>query len=375
MATQPQPQPQERGSWTSASAAAADKACPGRHNAQKGIAQTQSSDATFGDEIHEALAKQDPSKLDAQQRDIYESCRSIESKVVQEYLGVSSQDFEKAAPLRHHRWWIHWRDELQHSGEADTVYRKGTKAVIIDYKTLTGDVAGSSRNIQLRDLAVLYFHNTPMLEEVATVLIQPLVTHKPELCIYKREDLSRAGKEMHDRVVASNAPSAQRIPGEMQCKFCRAATSGTCSEYTKWSGVLVIPDPGLLDIPFANWTPEQCAVFLSRKPVAQKFLDDAYEAMKARIKADPKAIPGFELTQGDRMNTYTNLQEIYAAFSGAGGSLEQFMACVKLTKGDFKEAVALATGLKGKALDGKMKDIVGENFVEARKEPSITKSK
>jgi hypothetical protein len=121
---------------------------------------------------------------------------------------------------------------LQHSGQLDAVYRKGTKALIIEYKSLAGELPESSRNMQLRDQAVLYDFNCPMLSEVAVAVVQPLVTHSPEICVYTREHLARARDELYARVRASNDPNAPRKAGEAQCKWCRALT--TCHEALKW---------------------------------------------------------------------------------------------------------------------------------------------
>ena len=65
----------ERQVHTSASNASADRKCPGRAIAQRGIPEVKSDDAEHGRAIHEALAKQDPTGLDVDQMDIYESCQ------------------------------------------------------------------------------------------------------------------------------------------------------------------------------------------------------------------------------------------------------------------------------------------------------------
>ena len=61
----------ERRGQTSASNAQADSLCQGRHRAQAGLPDTKSDDSKFGTEIHDALAKDDPSKLKSDQLSIY----------------------------------------------------------------------------------------------------------------------------------------------------------------------------------------------------------------------------------------------------------------------------------------------------------------
>ena len=45
---------------------------------------------------------------------------------------------------------------LQHSGQLDRVHRKGSRALIIECKSLVGDIPESPKNLQLRDQAALF---------------------------------------------------------------------------------------------------------------------------------------------------------------------------------------------------------------------------
>ena len=192
---------QDRGLFTSASNAAADALCAGRHLMQRNLPDKQDESSEHGTAIHDALAKQDPSGLDVDQRDIYDSCTAIEKAIVASVFGAEVLQME-ATPVREKRLWIKWQDaaQNQHSAQLDCSYRKGPKALIIEYKTLTGDVAGSPQNMQLRDQVVLFDHNNPMLAEIYVVVIQPLVTHKPQLAVYKREDIAKSREGLYRRV-------------------------------------------------------------------------------------------------------------------------------------------------------------------------------
>lgn len=374
---------QNRGSWTSASNAASDQKCPGRHLASRDLSEVKTESAEHGTSVHDALAKQDVSGLTIDQQEIYDSCLAIESKVVQQFFGVAEEDAKAAKPVREQRFWIHWKDELRHSGQIDAVYRRGTKALIIEYKTLAGDVQGSPQNKQLRDQACLLNHNQSLLAEIGTVVIQPLVTHSPQICIYKPEDVAQATKDMHDRVVASNDPNAKRIPGEFQCRWCKAAAAGVCKEYSTWAGNKIMPTDSaiqptsrpLIETPVAEWTTEMRTRFMDSLPVALKWLEDTKEFLKEKLKADPESIPGYTLKDGQKRETITNPQAIFDSFSAAGGSLVQFMECIKVGKGDLKEQLAKVTSLKGKKLDAKLTEVIGSNSVTTQNEPSIVKRK
>lgn len=373
MNTEPQ---NDRGQFTSASNAAADRKCPGRFLAQRGLAEIESPDAAHGRVIHDALARQSGEGLDPEQYDIYAACLEIELKVVAQFFGISDPEIiANRKPWREKRYWIHWKDELQHSGQVDCAERMKTRALIIEYKTLAGDVPGSPENAQLRDQACLFDHNNPLLTEIGCVVIQPLVTHKPRITVYNREHLMRATKEMHDRVALSNTEGQPRVPGEHQCKFCLAAAHGKCPEYNKWAGALVVNDGSLLDLPVADWSPTHCAAFLDRMAIAQKWLSTAKDAMKERLKASPDSIPGWTLKPGDKRETIINIQEVFNRFSEIGGSLTQFMEIVGVGKGDLKKAIATVTKAKGKTLDAELKSVIGKDVEVKECAPELARVK
>lgn len=362
----------KRGKWTSASNAQADLLCEGRHLAQLGIADIASSAAEHGNQVHEALKKQDPAGLTTEQEESYEACNAITLKLIGQYYPDAAGII--APPVRERRLWIKWADGLYHSGQADFAQIIGWRGLIVDYKSLRGDVLESPSNLQLRDLAVLLKQNVPELKEVGVAVVQPLVTHSPEICNYTEADLLRARDELYMRVYKSNQPNAKRTPGEVQCKWCRAKSN--CAPYNQFAGKMVINEPSLLvDIPVANWTPSMRASFLERLPLAQKWLDDCKAEMKRLLKENPAAVPGYALSEGQKRSTIINAQNVFEAFSKAGGKLDDFMQTITVGKTLFKEAVKKTTGLKGKKLDEAVDGLIGENLKVTVTEPSIIKSK
>lgn len=260
-------QDQERGQWTSASSAQADSLCPGRHLAQRGIPDEPTDASSFGNRIHAALAARKGDGLTVEEESIYESCLEIERKVLLKYFGPEVAN-AVPHPSVEQRYWIQWADGLRHSGQVDVAYRKATKALIIDWKSLAGEVKESPSNMQLRDQACLVDWNTPLLAEVATVIIQPLVTHDPDICVYTKADLAMSREEMYRRVAASNSQSSPRMPGEAQCKYCKAKSR--CPEYSRWSTSMVALPKSLVDIPVLDWTPDQRRQFCDAFDIAQR---------------------------------------------------------------------------------------------------------
>ena len=365
-----------RGTWTSASNAQADSLCAGRHLAQRDIPEIKNEDADYGNAVHAALAKQDSTGLSLEQTEIYDACNEIDGRVLVKYFGAEVAE-KQPNPVREKRFWVQWPDGLRHSGQVDSAHRKGVKALIVDYKTLPGQQPESPANMQLRDLVCLLDANSPLLQEVAVAVVQPLVTYDPEITVYQRADIMRAREEMSKRVNASNKSGQPRTPGELQCKYCRAKS--ICKEYQSFASQLVVYDDKLVaDMQgkvMAEWTPDMWSLALTLEPTARKWLDEMKDTAKARLQADPQSIPGFELTPGKRRETITNPQAVFDSFSQKGGTLEQFMACIKVGKTALKEQVAAITKTKGKALDAEVKAVIGQNSELSQDEPSIKNKK
>jgi hypothetical protein len=368
----------DRGEWTSASSAPADALCAGRFLAQRGLPDVRTDDAEHGREIHEALKKQEPTGLSVEQIDTYDACNEIERRVLAKFFGPEVAA-EPPPPVREKRLWLQWPDGLKHSGQPDTVYRKGVRALVVEYKTLFGDVPASSKNMQLRDQVVLEYANVALLKEIGSVVIQPHITYEPELCIYSEEHIVRARDEMYFRIKASHTIGSKRIPGETQCKFCLAAAAATCKEYMAFASEMTIPDDRMViaiqeRMP-ADWDPQMRKLFCERISIAQKWLNDMKAEMKRILKEDPNSIPDWELAKPAETHDLINPQQIFDAFASKGGTLEQFMQCIDISNGRLKEVVATVTKTKGKALKAMLDAIVGKNVVVGQKEPSLKRKK
>lgn len=360
----------DRGEYTSASNAAADALCAGRHNAQKGIPDVTSDDAAFGNMLHGALAVGSPEGLDARQEDLYLSCLEIEKKVLVQFFGqeIAGITPKPACEKRH---WVAFKDGLRHSAQIDRVHRKGTKVLIIELKSLTGEIPESPKNLQLRDQAVVFDASNSLVSEIGVVVIQPLVTHSPELCVYGREDLNRAANELHARVKASNDPNAKRTAGEVQCKFCRA--SAQCPEYNAWASQMLPAPKTLVDVPVASWTPEQRTVFCNNYDVAQKWLDKAWAEMEKGAATDPSFVPGYALVPNSPRSKIVNLDEVFQRMSALGVTSEQFIAKTGITKEALTELVRTASKKKGKELTQVVTGVIGQNLQTSEVKSSLKK--
>lgn len=387
------PEQQKRGGWTSASNAAADELCEGRHQAQKGLPEEKNADSDFGRDIHAALAADDPKLLgdDEAKLSIYEQCVDIRTRLVNQFFG---DDAPNVKISRHRRLWCSVLAtpgdkstspvRYQHSGEADVIVRHGKRALIMEYKALVGDIAASPTNKQLRDQVVLAAGEL-LLSEVGTAIIQPLVTHKPDICLYTEETIKKAEAEMFERVRRSNRPNAKRMANAVSCKFCLARHQ--CIEHQKWVTAMVPKSEMLSATPIEQWTPEMRTHFLTMKPVVEQWLNDCYSKLKGYLKDAPDFVPGFKLEEGNSVTTVSDPQELFNRFSvlakdwaakeadPQAAIVAAFMRCVKIVNEQLKGSIRLVTDLKGKKLDAAY-DKIREGITDSKKnQPSIGRDK
>jgi len=377
-----QPQPVKvdqdpRKGGTSASSAEADLLCPGRHQAQKGLPNETTTWSEFGQKVHHALATGKVDGLSTEEEDIVLSCAKIEQSLIQALFGPQ---VPQLTVIRQKRFWVKIKaDEAGsshfiHSGEPDVIYRLGSRAAIFDYKSLAGDVPTSPHNLQLRDYVVLAAGEMK-LTDVVVAVIQPLVTHTPEPVLYDRLSIKQAEEDMFKRIRASNTPGAPRIAGVIQCQnhFCRARFR--CDEYASWIAP-TLPVP-LNDIktPVLSWTPEQRMAFVANRKIVEKWIADCEREIKKGMSKDPNFIPGYKLGNTGSITDINNPQELFNRFSNLGGTIAQFMGCIDVGKGKLKDAIRAATGLKGKALDDKLDEMLIGIATFTEKEKAIRKEK
>ena len=385
MATETQKTDERRG-WTSASNATADRLCAGRHQAQIGIPDESSEDALFGQQIHDALYKGDPSKLSPQQVALYDQHQEINEKLMSQFFGP---DREAAIIVKENRYWCQVLDKttkeetrLRHSAKPDFNARHSNRVLVIEYKSLPGDVPEPASNEQLRDQLVLITGNFGIREqcEIGVAVNQPLVTHSPEICVYGPEDIKIAERHMFDRVRASNNPNAKRRAGQVQCKFCKAKFK--CKEYEVWAESLLPVATKVSGLPIDQWTPDMRAYYCEMRGAAKKWLEDCDAEMRRLLEADPKAIPGWKLEEGATQSIINDPQELFARLTAIGkewsekeqvGLLDLFMDCIKVNKTDFTALARRVTGLKGKALNKKLEELYNGITEEKQNRPSLGK--
>lgn len=328
--------------------------------------------------IHQALSGDAEAfaALSLEQKEIYDACQKIEQREVEKAFGPA---WDKARVWKEQRFWVKVKANiagkevmLEHSGQPDKVYRLGNRALIIEYKTLAGDVPGSPTNEQGRDQVCLVSGHL-LVYEIGFMVIQPLVTHSPELCLYEKEDIDRATQEMCQRVAASNTPDQKRIAGEVQCQFCKAKM--LCGEYNAWAGAGVPAMEALITTPVSRWTPEQRGSFMNKYGIAHDWLEACRDEMKKVLAADPNGVTGWGLKDGANNVSIIKPETIFARFSALGGTQEQFMKVINVVKGRLEEETSALTEKRGKALSAVVEKLLEGCTTTTKKAPTLVQVK
>ncbi len=345
--------------------------CPGSHQAQAGLKDVNTKDAEHGEDIHNSLAGIKPPPEDYDKRVTYDKCKEWENSILTEWKeGLAVEEDDLLLEIREQRLWMFDGYIKIASGKFDVIYihEESNSALCLDYKTLYGDHTEAPGNMQLRGGAVLA-HLRYGVSNVTVGLIQPNAYPAVSTCTYILDDLRKAEKERRDKLHAARQPDALRIPGPKQCAFCKAAGTDRCPESKQ-----VCTDVALVqqDQLAKRVTTEDMNLYYTAMPILK--------SMKARaedqLREDPQSIPGYCIGKGRKTTTYDDPVAIFkAAQEKTGMSDDAFIACMKLGKTAFMEALREHTDLKGKELNALFNEITSGYVTVTQGDGSLEKEK
>ena len=195
---------------------------------------------------------------------------------------------------------------------------------LIDYKDGMG-VVKAEGNLQLEQYAYgvlagykLPINSTEYPETIRMTIIQPKLALKGMSPItshdVKVRDLLDNMGSIITQAAATDAPDAPLVPGDSQCKFCRA--KGSCSalagEVMKEVGIVFQPVvTETLDVAQqsadkdpATMSDAQIVQIMEAAPLLRQMLDGVAKEAQARLEAG-KTIPGLKLVNGRGSRAWT----------------------------------------------------------------------
>lgn len=359
----------ERQNLPSASSAHRYAVCPGSFLAEQSISEDPSKDAEFGNRVHAALAMEmDPSDLSAAEESVFTRAKEFDGRAISDWLERIGGIGGEIHTFREVRIW--YRDAMFRklwSGKPDLILRSGTKALILDYKTLWGEHVPAPSNMQLRALVVLLAHEY-VLDEVTVALVQTNKWPAITTAVYSIADIEQAEAEVAPMMERVKQPGQPRTATAEGCKYCRA--KATCP--AALGVVEALPAMVPRESREIAMSPEDIARFLDIAPVAEGVIESV-RAKAKRMLEFGESIPGWRLKAGTVRETITKPETVFARFSEAGGTTDSFMGAISVTKTKLRAAVKAATGTKGRELDAKMDALLDGCTESKQTEASLVK--
>jgi Protein of unknown function (DUF2800) len=333
----------------------------------KEIAPTQ--DAISGTSVHEAWSGAQTQLNPSQEKTLIELKR-LEALVLADWS--AGQPYELLG--REKRLWLRQGIEPVHSGQYDCAYRSSDhrRALVLDAKTLYGEIEPAQYNDQLRELVALFRFNYPALEHYTVAILAPNQPERISIATYDQLEAELALRLLRLSLFESADPGAPRTPGA-HCTHCPARLQ--CEEARSLIGhpysVKKRIDAGEFVLPLG----EKGARLLEEIKTAKTVLADLEEAYKAELKTDPDCLPGWTLSNGRKLRTIPEVEKALEAWSSHRYAMSDFLACTDLVLGRLEEKLAVSTGKVGKGLANHFNDIFGPLVVTSMSQPSIVRSR
>lgn len=389
----------------SGSAALENSMCLGRHNAQKlwvtltegDPEETDGSqedskpsddmdrDAAAGIRIHKLYAGEAVTEAKEAERNRAAQALEVDTKIHQTWV-----DFFKAEPeeqivaVRERRWWM--KDDSGqpiYSGQTDLLKIRGhangqADILIGDLKGLWGYHDDATLNLQLRHYIGLVASGIGELgyigvRSAACYLNQPAITMSPKLALFDHDDVEQTVQEVFLHAMAVNDPDASRTAGPIQCHRCQAKL--ICQEYQDYVQTLPVivapfrpeqpvPVKAVIEHQVTSLTGEKLAELLPWLPAMDNVVALAKAEAKRRLKKDPESVPGWQLKPNRPRSKITDLIEVYNRLSRQYNvKPSDFVKVCSISGENLEEITRAASGLKGKALAEKVRQLKDGCFI------------
>jgi hypothetical protein len=290
----------------SASGAHRWMACPGSVNAEGGRVDRTSSFAEEGTRAHDimeiALKSGKPCRELTQDHEM--------ADFVQVYVDYVNSLIKKEDSV-----FIERRVDFSEwvpggFGTADTIIMDGDRIHIVDLKYGKGVAVFAENNPQAMLYALGAYADFMFMGDFETIrisIVQPRLDSISEWEIGVT-DLLKFGETVRQAAEATEAPKAKRIPGEKQCKFCKAKAD--CPALMKLTSDTLMADFDQLDeaTPPNRLDDEQMRVALENKHLIEAWLLSVENFAKERL-AMGEPFPGFKLVEGRSVRRWSDEKE------------------------------------------------------------------
>ena len=348
----------ERGGELSGSALESAALCPGKPAAERGCPNEASPLAIAGTRMHEAFETANLDGLVDSEREIVTRAIRVRKNLVDEWVELQGNDLFpehiRRETLVEKRL---WGFDGKLSGRFDHLEILNSAGLLLDLKTGYNEPMQVTKNIQLRAYAVLCA-DAYNLTEVTVGIIQPnLERDVTSVCAYDAEALEKARNEIEGIIWRANDPAARRIPGPVQCRYCRAKSK--CPEARAMTTELAKTKLEEISV-------EQLPDLLDACEAAEKIIVAIRDKAKAELSAEG-TVPGWIMKPGALKEKIVDTELLFGRVHRQFGiDPADFAAICDVSKTKLKALVKQATGLKGKNLDAAISSAL-EGITESKR--------
>src|SRR5215469_312490 len=343
----------ERLDLSSASSAYRRRRCTGSENLirqlrKRGLLKEipPGADAISGTASHAGWAGQDV-QLDATQEQTVQTLKHLETLVVTDWCAGQSNDIFVLG--REVRLWLRQGIEPLHSGQYDCAYvsKDWRRALILDAKTLYGEVDPAEHNDQLRELVALFRFNYPQITHYTVAILAPNHLERVSIATYDMLEAELALRLLRLSLLETADPDAVRTPGR-HCDHCPALSN--CEEARQLIGhthsLAKRIEAGQYTLPLG----EKGARILQEIDTVKKVLKSLQEAYKRELAADPDCLPGWHLKNGKRIRQIDDIKRALELWSAQRLDIADFLSATEISISKLEAAFGNAIGARGKRL-------------------------
>lgn len=309
--------------------------------------QQQSAEAASGSRVHAAWAGQALEKLSASEHQTLVELERLEALVLEDWVGTQIRDVTLLG--REQRLWLHDGLDPLLSGQYDCAYSLDSRVLILDAKTLYGQLEGASSNDQLRELVALFHFNYPHFTHYTVALLVPNQAERISIATYDELEAKLALRLTYITLAEGNDPAAPRTPGRW-CQVCPAVAD--CEEARALVGhfndsLSTRLDRGEFTLPLG----ERGALLLDQIKIAKSIIKTLEEAYKTELQHAPDSLPGWHLRNGKKIRQIAEVERALEAWKNARLDIADFLFATEISVSRLQERYGLAAGIKGKRLE------------------------
>ena len=192
-------------------------------------------------------------------------------------------------------------------GTADAIVLSGNVLHVCDLKYGMGvrvDAEDNPQGMLYALGAYAKYSKSHVIDVVRIAIVQPRLDHISEWEISVERLLGWA-EWVSQRAEATQEENAERVPGEKQCRFCKAkATCAALKDYTE--SIIMADFDDLDDLPKANTLNDDALrKALDAKPLIEGWLSAVERVIKERLEGGD-GFPGYKLVEGRSQRRWTN---------------------------------------------------------------------